>query len=165
MADIRRYIAENQWSIFLVILIVGFSLWLMFSHSGARKSPSEFIDEDEAAVLPQDKYARVANGYDWQEVNTLKISNTERALIKNSLLKLSVETSYLCGNPIIEPSASIEEYTLFVDRFYGRAENLDVPIFFAVKMVDMAKQGRPKEAIDQYKKIVLQKLRETDLIE
>ena len=53
----------------------------------------------------------------------------------------------------------MEGYYIYITQFYANPENLSVPLFFAIKIADLAKTGTPEAMLQNYKLVVMQKLK------
>jgi len=107
----------------------------------------------------------MVNGYSWKDIESLEIKTAVKTVIKSRILRITLDTSFFSsGEPIIIPSGDIEEYVSYVDRFYAIEKNRDIPVFFALKISDMAKNNYPEPMIESYKYGVQEKLKQLGVI-
>jgi len=66
---------------------------------------------------------------------------------------------------LINPDTPLPEYMLLINELYKNPEDRSIPVFFAMKVVDLQKQGAPKLAVDRYKNAVKQKLKSSGIIQ
>ena len=112
---------------------------------------------------PLDK--SLCDGRHWQKISNLNIDDSQKIRFKSMLLKISIETSALSANPVISGSIQFPEYISYIDAFYQNPANGKIPIFFALKIADMAKQGAPQQQIVAFKLAVLKQLTDANLIQ
>ncbi|MCU0666195.1 MAG: hypothetical protein MUF05_03760 [Candidatus Omnitrophica bacterium] len=113
------------------------------------------------AYTPEFKFS---DGFDWRAIDNYKIDDSRREIIREILLKEVAEASALTGSPILGNNASFSEYSVYVNRFYQIAENMPIPIYFALRIVDMAKKQTDNAAIETYRLAVLDRLKAYRLI-
>lgn len=108
--------------------------------------------------------ARFCDGNEWKSIDSLNIPDVEKMQLKGALLKVSVESSALIGMPILASNAPFTEYISYVDKFYQIDQNLHLPVYFALKIADMAKNGADNAAITAYYTALTEKLKNYSLI-
>jgi hypothetical protein len=105
------------------------------------------------------------NGHSWADIEKLDLSLAEQRVVKARILRVILESSLFSGSPIIEPSEDIAEYVLSVDRLYSDKDNKDIPVFFILKIADLAKNNTPDFMINSYRDTVKEKLKEIGIIQ
>jgi len=100
------------------------------------------------------------DGYDWRRIvrEVPAAPGQTEVMVRATLLKLTVESSAVTGPPIFKSDISLPECMNFLDKFYEVRENRGVPIFFAMKIADMAKSGSSPAEINTYQAALMKKL-------
>lgn len=123
-----------------------------------------FTPEQTTPLFNQYINTPLCDGYDWQQIEKLTLSHQEKEEIKENLIKIVIETSAFQGMSIFEARVSLEEYKDYLDNFYQEKDNVQLPLFFALRIADMDINGTPTFILEQYKSAVMKKLREAGLI-
>ncbi len=153
---------NNKWVVLAFILVIGIMLFSIMariiSNTTYKKSPSNSMSR----MLARD--ARNLDSVNWNEIENFNIPPTDKLIVKLSMVRVCAEASIINGKPVLTSSGNLNEYVQYIDRFYSDKANADVPLFFAVKIADMAKGGANEMAIQGYRNLVLQKLRDIGII-
>ena len=115
------------------------------------------------------------NGKDWATISRYDASAAVIKNIKTDLLKTVYEVTLFSDNPLFTINApkenflqlynaDMQEYCALVDTFYSRQENLWVPVFFALKITNMIKNGASDQQIEVFKAVVAGKLKQQGLL-
>lgn len=156
MTGIKFNLTEKKFLVLLIVLAVVIATGMvLLINTSVRTKITTKIEETEA---------KFCDGYDWQAIDSLFVGDAEKEQIREALLKLTIEGSSLSGTPVVRTYSTYQEYKLYLNKFYSMPENTKLPIFFALKMFDMAKADLPGASIDIYKMAVLQKLKSNNLI-
>jgi hypothetical protein len=157
MKDIVKILSKNKNMVVLAVssvvsMLIIIVLVTVFSH---EKTYSKNIDIAN----------RFCDGGDWEKLNKLGISDSDKTLIKGLLIKVSIESSALNGTPLLTSNKALTDYIDFIDTFYRSTENSVMPIFFALKIADLTQNNTDSTAIANYRLAVLGKLKNYGLIE
>jgi len=97
------------------------------------------------------------NGYDWDNINKMKASIFEKTSLKISILQIIIETSMFLKKPVVTDISKLDVYISELDAFYFNQDNRSIPVFFAMKIIEMQQQTIPQENISAYRTLLLQK--------
>ncbi|MDD4202209.1 MAG: hypothetical protein PHQ52_01950 [Candidatus Omnitrophica bacterium] len=97
------------------------------------------------------------NGYDWDDINKMKASIFEKTSFKISILQIIIETSMFLKKPVVEDISKLEIYISALDTFYSSPDNRMIPVFFAMKVIEMQQQAIPEENVSAYRSLLLEK--------
>ena len=105
-----------------------------------------------------------SNGQDWERIAAMPVDKDVKDTIFSNVLKITIESSSLSGNPLRNPSIPIAYYKSYMDNFYKLNENKPFPIFFAFRIADMAANGADSDTLSNFTMLVKEKLKELGLI-
>ena len=105
------------------------------------------------------------DGHDWNRIDNLPINESDKMQLKGALLRVTIESSALSGFPMMTSSAGLTDYVQFVDKFYKINENIALPLFFALKLADLAKSGSDDITLTTFRLTVTQKLKNYGLMQ
>jgi len=142
---------------FVVLLLLGFGLRRESAHVALKPAPSA---EKVVKIEPQ-----FCNGHDWQLIDNLSISAADKLNLKAELFKMQIEAGFLEGTPVLSGNALNPAFIAYLDNFYRAEENADVPVFFALKIAEMASKGTPDLIIQKFKTSILDRLRTAKIIQ
>ena len=153
------WIKKNRRNLILIglaflIVILGYII-----KGEGKKSPikSEKV-EDKYVATP------LCDGYDWRRIDSFNILSVQKDQIKEDLIKIVIESSAFSGKPIFRGRASLRKYKDYIESFYQKEKNLQIPLFFALKMVDMEISGTPPRIVEMYKSAIVKKLKDVRMI-
>ncbi|MEI8176939.1 MAG: hypothetical protein WCG78_08745 [Candidatus Omnitrophota bacterium] len=145
----------------LAVIAVSIAGALLVIVSVVRLPEQKTVPAAESAAAAEPKFN---DGADWSAIDMLKAPDGPKQLIKGDILKLTIESSALSGNPLQNEHAVIPDYINYLDNFYRDPDNKPMPVFFALKIADMAGTGSDNASIAAYRLTVMQKLKNTGLI-
>ena len=160
MIDIKKYILDNKWLSLLSVMIISVVIIGVVSAPPRQNT----MPRSAVSATASQKQTMLVDGNSWNSIDAMPISVVDKIQIKSSLLKIALEASIINGNPIINPTAPLQEYVAYVDKFYKEPQNIGIPVFFALKIADMATSGAPEMALRGYQQAVLQKLQQAGLL-
>lgn len=100
------------------------------------------------------------SGDDWNKINSKDYSPETKTRLKLLILKTAQDASIFSGNPILSAAESnIPKYTSLIDKVYSTNENKNIPLYFALKIASMEKQGIPAEQIRIFKAALQKKMK------
>ncbi len=149
------------WVIILSLALLVL-VFLIFSFGGTKKNrivPPAAVTPGQVGIK-----ANFCDGNDWKMVGALPVSDEQRIFLKQSLIRVAMESSALAGSPMVSSAAPIPDYMAYLDNFYQLNDNLSIPIFFGLKIADMAKNDFDNSAIIAFRLAVMQKLQVYGLI-
>lgn len=162
-SDLVQTVSSYKWLIPVLFLIIGIVFLLIYPKRDAavdfKKAGQSHISKSSS----NGTQSLVLNGYSWNAIDKYEV-NAYQQSIKNQLLKITLESSLVSGNNVIDPSEPIEVYARYINSFYGDPTNQEIPLFFALKIADLAKNKAPNAVINRYKAAVEQKLKDANLI-
>jgi len=114
------------------------------------------------------------DGNDWNKINTYGISDKDSGKVKAMFLKSIYEVGLFNGAPMLNINTGVSKlpdnynadfaaYADLLDKFYSNNNNLNFPVFFALKIADMMKSGAGDTEINNYKLAIVVKLKEQGL--
>lgn len=129
-----------------------------------------------AVLFTNKAYAqyRFFSGKDWNGIAGAAILDARKTEIKLAVLKSVYEAGLFNGDPIFnidtgsKPFLSVygaylSGYIKPMDDFYGKQENINFPVFFALRIADMTKHKASDQDIETFKLSVVAKLKEQGL--
>lgn len=138
------------------LLLVLFVAVVMMTRAALKK---------EQSPVRQAPQVQLCDGREWTEVSLVGIPENRKARIKELLVRSSIETAALSGGTMVIAQLSLPEYLQALDAFYRITENQKVPLFFAMRLVEMSKNGAPLPSLTGYQAAVMQKLKESNLVQ
>ncbi len=161
-----KAILLNKKKIYLAVALLSSALLLLMFSATRTKHSSNSKDDKLYALTQDSKYQETSlcDGFDWNNLSTFEIGNNEEQFLKSTLLKIAIESSALSAKPVIEGNAAIMQYVAYLNKFYQDPTNSKIPLFFALKIADMAKNKSAPREIEIYKLAVLQKLKSIGLV-
>jgi hypothetical protein len=149
----------------IIILITGIFIVFFYAGRAAVNLPlDKVVSAKPRSVFIEDEQVML-NGHSWKNIENLDISDAEKFTVKTQILKITLESSLFSGTPVITPSENIAEYVLSIDRFYADNDNRNIPVFFALKIADLAKNNMPEFMISSYRNTIKEKLKEIGIIQ
>jgi hypothetical protein len=147
----------------VVLLVLPFLALLLLSLGLRHEAPVEVAKPPvpEKVLFPE---TQVSNGRDWNLINNLKISSAEMLILKARLVKTEIESGYFEASPIVSADVPIPTYVAYADNFYKSDQNADIPLYFVLKIAEMARTGTPEVIIQRFKATVLERLNTAKLI-
>ncbi|MCU0666196.1 MAG: hypothetical protein MUF05_03765 [Candidatus Omnitrophica bacterium] len=118
---------------------------------------------------------RFFDGNDWNALGALGLSKTEEKKLKMVFLKSAYETSLFNGAPVLalNPNATdflmayntfIYNFPEIVDIYYSKPSNRDLPLFYALHVAEIVKNGGTDTDIQGYYKMITDKLKSVGII-
>ena len=118
---------------------------------------------------------RFFDGNDWNLIKASGLNESDMEQVKVMLLKTIYETTIFDGTPMFAINSGKDDflavynqdfarYPAIIDLFYSRPENAGFPVFYALRIADMLKNGIPETEVEQYKQAIVAKFREQGLI-
>ena len=106
------------------------------------------------------------NGRDWKALTNPSMTKEDSSNIKIIFLKSVYEASLFCGRPIIPKNQNIgfTSYIPIIDDFYAQDNNINIPVYFALRIAHMIQEGLDQRTIDQYKAAALLRLNKMGLL-
>jgi len=112
-------------------------------------------------VLTQPAHSQYTfyTGVNWVKIDQKPFSSAVKTQIKALTLQAVNEASLFSGTPIVNPKErDLTKYIKDIDKFYIDNDNKIIPIYFALKIASMKKEGIPEMQIKVYKAAVMKKL-------
>jgi hypothetical protein len=163
--DLVLYVDKYKWFVPILLLVCGIVFLLVYpQRNTSRVSPKKGGETAMSSPAVSLKRSVVLNGHGWTSIDQYEANDFQRNL-KSQILKITLESSLLCGKPIITPTQSISDYVKYIDFFYKSVKNNNIPVFFALKIADLDRNKAPLIAINNYRLAIEKKLKETKLIE
>ena len=139
---------------FVILIVLGVTLTR--EPDRQKKSVSEPKNESVNSLF--------CSGSDWGRVDSMNLSPEEKARLKSEMFRIEIEICYMTGTPMFSSNVPMDAYLAAVEKFYSDKANWDVPLFFAMKMTDMAAKGAPVSALQTYRSAFMGKLKTAKLI-
>ena len=149
---------NNKWFILIVTLILGIILFSFMARVISKttyKSSSPKTPFTAQVKVPTSQFT---DGSDWNMLDAINVPPLDKVQLKLELVKLAFDSSLLSGKPLITSSAPLQTYVQDLDLFYRDTANSSIPLFFAIRIMDMKKNGTPEISIQGYKQVLTQKL-------
>ncbi len=100
-------------------------------------------------------------GDEWIAIGRGIPSASVRRHIKTLMLQAAQDASAFSGTPIISVNEKdLTKYIDDIDEFYGNKDNMAMPLYFALRIADMKKQGIPPQQVEAYRSLIIQKFKE-----
>ena len=98
------------------------------------------------------------SGKDWSQINDKPFSADTKKRVKETLIRTVQGASTFSGSPVLPAhETNISEYSALLDEYYADPAVKDVPLHFAMKIVNMHKQGVTDAQISIYQTEILKK--------
>jgi len=99
------------------------------------------------------------NGEDWIKIDEKTCPADLKIQMKLLSLKAVEGGSMFSGTPILaQNEQSVNAYIAAMDNFYSNEANRLIPLYFALKIASMEKQGIPAAQVRVYKAAIQKKL-------
>ena len=162
MEDIRDKVLNSKWFVLVLVLALGIMVLSVMAKVINTTTYKKNKTSDIVSKLAMN--TKFVNGFSWRELSNMNIPEMDQALFKIYLLRIYFETSFINGKPLIQSTGSLVDYVKYIDTMYGDPKNANVPLFYAIKMADMAKNGYPAGVVESYKARVMRKLQQMGLL-
>lgn len=108
--------------------------------------------------------ASFCDGSTWNSIDALSLPVLERRQMKAALLKVTIESSALLGVSDFNVKSPLPEYVSLIDSFYEAKENAPIPLFFALRIADMEKNGADRKTVIAFRADLIGKLKSSGLL-
>jgi len=162
MEDIREKVLSSKWFVLALVLVLGI---MVFSIMAKVISTTTYKKTPVAAISKVVTSQQLClDGQTWKAIDNFQISPMDKVVYKISLCRVLFEASYMNGKPVITSAGSLVNYVRYLDVVYNDPRNLRLPLFFGLKIAEMADKKMPAAAIDNFRNSVMQKLAQMGLI-
>lgn len=102
------------------------------------------------------------NGEDWVKIDQKTCPIDVKNNMKLMTLKAVEGGSLFSGTPILpQQEMNLSGYVEAVDMFYSNVTNREIPLYFALKIASMEKQGIPEAQVRLYRTAIQKKVSQT----
>jgi hypothetical protein len=99
------------------------------------------------------------DGEDWVRIDSYRLPQMERLWVKRLMIQAVVETIW-AFKPHSLPRFVVQDCVYLTDRLYRNKDYRDIPLFFALPLIEMIRYKTPDSYIDVYIRFVRTRLKQ-----
>lgn len=148
----------------LALLILALPMCVLSNAAQATKNAAQLKTETRDMKAPAPAHYRFIDGNDWLAIDGIGKNPQDILEIKILIIKTLYESGIFTGTPTMQMDGPMLNYVKELDAFYKDQNNKSFPVFYALKVLEQYKKGASMLDLENYKKMLLDKLTKAGVI-